>query len=118
MVGNRKLQEAHASDQGKHGLFTYYLLRGLQGMADLNRDETVTAGELCTYARSQVIQVTREQLRSKQEPLCLPQVGRGGLARIYPIARGNNPKPALIPSTQEPPAGVSTPPPTLMHVGP
>lgn len=118
MVGNQKLQEAQAHDHSKHGLFTYYLLRGLQGVADLNRDATVTAGELCTYARSQVIQVTRDQLKSKQEPLCLPQVGRGGMARIYPIARGNNPRPVPIPSAPESPTGTATPPPTLMQVGP
>ena len=118
MVGNRKLQEAQAHDQSKHGLFTYYLLRGLQGVADLNRDETVTAGELCTYARSQVIQITKEHLRSKQEPLCLPQVGRGSMVRIYPVARGNNPKPPPIEKSPEPPAGTSTTLPTLMHVGP
>lgn len=118
MVGNQKLQEAQAHDHSKHGLFTYYILRGLQGVADLNRDETVTAGELCTYARSQVIQVTREQLRSKQEPLCLPQVGRGGMARIYPIARGNNPKPPVIQKAPETPAGSSTPLPNFMQVGP
>jgi hypothetical protein len=118
MVGNRTLQEAHAHDQGKHGLFTYYLLKGLQGVADLNRDSTVTAGELCTYARSQVLHVTREQRRSKQDPLCLPQVGRGGMARIFPVARGNNPKPAVTPNVLEAPAGVPTPRPNLMHVGP
>lgn len=118
MVGNRKLQEAQAHDQSKHGLFTYYLLRGLQGVADLNRDNTVTAGELCTYARSQVVQVTREQLRSKQDPLCLPQVGRGGMARIYPVARGNNPKPSLVQKAPETPAGPSTPLPNFMQVGP
>ncbi|WP_413936557.1 hypothetical protein [Nitrospira sp. BLG_1] len=118
MVGNRKLQEAQAHDHSKHGLFTYYLLRGLQGVADLNRDSIVTAGELCTYAKSQVIQVTRDQVRSKQEPLCLPQVGRGGMARVYPIARGNNPKPAPIPNAPESSAGVSTPPPAFMQVGP
>ena len=118
MVGNRNLQEAQAHDQGKHGLFTYYLLRGLQGVADLNRDSTVTAGELCTYARNQVIQITREQVRSKQEPLCLPQVGRSGMARIYPIARGNNPKPVLLQKAPEAPAGISTPSPTIMQVGP
>ncbi|MBL8075910.1 MAG: hypothetical protein JNL29_16200 [Nitrospira sp.] len=118
MVGNRKLQEAQAHDQGKHGLFTYYLLRGLQGVADLNRDSIVTAGELCTYARNQVVQVTREQQRSKQEPLCFPQVGRGGMARIYPVARGNNPKPALMPNPTEPPASVSAPRPNLFQVGP
>jgi hypothetical protein len=43
MVGNRTLQEAHAYEPGKHGLFTYHLLRGLQGLADLDRDGTVAA---------------------------------------------------------------------------
>ena len=118
MVGNRTLQEAHAHDHSKHGLFTYYLLRGLQGVADLNRDSTVTAGELCTYARSQVLHATREQVRSTQDPLCLPQVGREGMARIYPVARGNNPKPALVPKAEESPAGASTPRPNLIQVGP
>ncbi len=118
MVGNRKLQEAQAYGQGKHGLFTYYLLKGLQGVADLNRDNTVTAGELCMYARSQVIGVTREQLRTKQEPLCLPQVGRGGMARIYPVARGNNPKPSSIPTAPESSARDSISPQNLIQVGP
>ena len=118
MVGNLKLQEAQAHDHSKHGLFTYYLLRGLQGVADLNRDSIVTAGELCTYARNQVIQITRDQLKSRQEPLCLPQVGRGGMARIHPIARGNNPKPPVIQKAPETPAGSSTPRPNFMQVGP
>lgn len=118
MVGNRKLQEAQAYDQGKHGLFTYYLLRGLQGVADLNRDSTVTAGELCTYARSQVIQASREQLRTKQDPLCLPQVGRAGMARVYPVARGNNPKPTVIPTVPESTSGNSTSPQNLIQVVP
>ncbi|OQW31556.1 MAG: hypothetical protein A4E19_08055 [Nitrospira sp. SG-bin1] len=96
MVGNRSLQEAHAYEEGKHGLFTYHLLRGLQGVADVDRDGTVFAGELCTYARSQAARVAREQFATKQEALCVPATGRGGMVRIYPVARGNNPKPAPI----------------------
>ena len=96
MVGNRGLQEAHAYDEGKHGLFTYHLLRGLQGVADVDRDGTVIAGELCTYARGQTALVAREQFRNKQDALCVPGIGRGGMVRIHPVARGNNPKPAPI----------------------
>ena len=33
----------------KHGLFTYFLLKGLQGNADLNKDKRLTAGELQQY---------------------------------------------------------------------
>ena len=37
-----------------HGLFTYYLLRGLQGAADLNRDGIVSLQELYEYVEQQV----------------------------------------------------------------
>jgi uncharacterized caspase-like protein len=40
-------------DQG-HGLFTYFLLKGLQGSADANGDRTITSGELETYVKSNV----------------------------------------------------------------
>jgi hypothetical protein len=118
MVGNRSLQEAHAYDEGKHGLFTYYLLRGLQGTADVDRDGTVIAGELCTYARSQTARVAREQFTNKQDVLCLPATGREGMVRIHPVARGNNPKP--VPMQKEPtlPADTSGPASGPMQIGP
>lgn len=94
LVGNRDLQEAHAYEQGRHGLFTYYLLRGLQGLGDVDRDGTVEAGELCTYARGQVARVAREQFGNEQDPLCVPPPGQGAMIRIHPLAKGNNPKPA------------------------
>lgn len=93
MVGNRRLQEAHAYEPAKHGLFTYQLLRGLQGVADIDRDGTVVAGELCTYARHEVIQVAKQQFGHAQYPLCSPPPGQGAVVRIHPMAKGNNPKP-------------------------
>ncbi|WHZ26390.1 MAG: hypothetical protein OJF51_001185 [Nitrospira sp.] len=118
MVSNRSLQEAHAYDEGKHGLFTYHLLRGLQGVADVDRDGTVIAGELCTYARGEAARVAREQFGNKQDALCLPGTGRGGMVRIHPVARGNNPKP--IPMQPRPPLPADSSGPTLnpMQVGP
>lgn len=95
MVGNKALQEGHAYEQGKHGLFTYYLLRGLQGLADLDRDGTVVAGELCTYARGEVSRAAREHFGNAQHPLCSPPAGQGAVVRIHPMARGNNPKPVV-----------------------
>ncbi|MCP9452022.1 MAG: hypothetical protein NNA23_04995 [Nitrospira sp.] len=94
MVGNRSLQEAHVYEPAKHGLFTYYLLKGMQGLADVDRDGTVAAGELCIYARNEVIHTAREQFGSSQYPLCSPPPGQGAVVRIHPMARGNNPKPA------------------------
>ncbi len=118
MVSNRSLQEAHAYDEGKHGLFTYYLLRGLQGVADADRDGTVIAGELCTYARGQAARVAHEQFGNKQDALCLPAIGREGMVRIHPVARGNNPKP--VPTQKQPnlPADISGPVPNPMRIGP
>ncbi len=110
MVGNQSLQEANVYDRGKHGLFTYYLLRGLQGVADLDRDGMVMAGELCLYARGQVVRVAREQFENKQEPLCEPPVGRGAMIRIHPIAKGNNPKPVQTEKILEEPSTDSTGP--------
>jgi hypothetical protein len=118
MVGNKALQEAHAYEQGKHGLFTYYLLRGLQGLADIDRDGTVVAGELCTYARGEVGRVARQQFGNAQHPLCSPPPGQGAVVRIHPMARGNNPKPVApekkVGSTANPPTHVTKP----VEVGP
>ena len=118
MVGNRSLQEAHAYDEGKHGLFTYHLLRGLQGVADVDRDGTVVAGELCTYARGQAARVAREQFSNKQDALCLPGTGRGGMVRIHPVARGNNAKPVPIQKQPNPPTDSSGLGPNPMRIGP
>jgi hypothetical protein len=118
MVGNRSLQEAHAYDEGKHGLFTYYLLRGLQGVADVDRDGTVVAGELCTYARSQTARMAHEQFANKQNALCLPATGQEGMVRIYPVARGNNPKPVPMQPPPPLPADSSGPSPNPGPIGP
>lgn len=37
-----------------HGVFTYYLLEGLKGNADTNRDRLVSVGELFRYVRQKV----------------------------------------------------------------
>lgn len=94
MIGNKGLQEAHAYERARHGLFTYQLLKGLQGQADLDRDGTVVAGELCTYARGEVGRAAREQFGNQQEALCVPPVGQEAMVRMQPMAKGNNPKPA------------------------
>ena len=101
MIGTKGVQEAHAYEQGRHGLFTYYLLKGLHGAADVDRDGTIVAGELCTYAGGHVSQVAREQFGSEQEPLCIPPPGQGALVRMQPLAKGNNPKPAPAPKKDE-----------------
>lgn len=43
---------------GGHGIFTYYVVRGLSGAADANGDGVVTADELAEYVHSNVRQAT------------------------------------------------------------
>lgn len=87
MIGNRAVQEAHRYDPGQHGLFTYQLLKGLGGGADIDKDGTILAGELCTYARGQVSKLAREQFANEQESACIPGPGQGASARLQPVAR-------------------------------
>ncbi|HKP86384.1 MAG TPA: caspase family protein [Blastocatellia bacterium] len=49
---------------GGHGVFTYFLLEGLQGKADQNADRLVTVGELFSFVRQKV----RLDTQFKQNP--------------------------------------------------
>jgi uncharacterized caspase-like protein len=53
---------------GGHGVFTYFLLQGLQGAADSNHDGTVTTGELFAYLSAQV----RKATGNAQHPKSIP----------------------------------------------
>jgi uncharacterized caspase-like protein len=44
---------------GGHGVFTYFLLQGLAGEADYNKDNNVSLGELIPYLSQQVRRATR-----------------------------------------------------------
>jgi uncharacterized caspase-like protein len=51
-----------------HGLFTYYLVQGLQGAADGNRDGIVSLQELYEYVEREVSTRSR-QLGGNQHPI-------------------------------------------------
>jgi CHAT domain-containing protein/uncharacterized caspase-like protein len=53
---------------GNHGVFTWALLNGLKGKADLNGDKFITAGELFQFTRASVQKATNFQ----QNPIALP----------------------------------------------
>ena len=48
------------SDQLKHGVFTYYFLRGLRGQADADKDSLITVDELYQYISIQVPRATQQ----------------------------------------------------------
>jgi tetratricopeptide (TPR) repeat protein len=49
---------------GGHGVFTYYVVEGMGGAADANRDGVVSADELAEYVHTQV----REKTEGRQNP--------------------------------------------------
>jgi hypothetical protein len=63
---------------GGHGVFTHYLLEGMKGAADINRDGIVTVGELFEYVRSNVQAATE----GKQHP----SIGTSPYDRNLPLA--------------------------------
>jgi hypothetical protein len=58
---------------GGHGVFTYFVLQGLEGAADANRDHRISVGELFDYVRSHVSQETG----GVQTPTALAGLTRG-----------------------------------------
>ena len=64
-----------------HGLFTYHLVRGLQGAADLNRDGIVSLQELYEYVEQQVSQKARS-VGGNQHP-----VMKGELEGVLPLVK-------------------------------
>lgn len=64
-----------------HGLFTHYLLQGLRGAADLDRDGVVGLGELYTYLEQQVTQKSRS-VGGNQHPVL-----RGDMEGALPLVK-------------------------------
>ena len=55
--------------EAKHGIFSYYLMKGLEGKADINHDKKITNGELLAYIDEKVSQKAAEQGREQNPSL-------------------------------------------------
>jgi hypothetical protein len=64
-----------------HGIFTYYLVRGLQGAADLDRDGVVTLQELYQYLEQEVTRRSRAA-GGNQHP-----VMKGEMEGVLPLVK-------------------------------
>ncbi len=53
--------------EANHGIFSYYLMKGLEGNADLNEDKKITNAELLEYMQKNVSQKAAE-LGREQSP--------------------------------------------------
>jgi tetratricopeptide (TPR) repeat protein len=66
-------QVSSNSDDLRHGVFTYHLLKGLKGEADLNKDDQIDIGELWEYLEKNVPEEALN-LDREQNPLIFPNV--------------------------------------------
>ena len=55
--------------EANHGIFSYYLMKGLEGKADSNQDKKITNGELLAYMDENVSQKAAEQGRQQNPSL-------------------------------------------------
>jgi hypothetical protein len=55
--------------EAKHGIFSYYLMKGMEGFADENNDRTITNGELLNYMTKNVSNKAIELGRSQKPSL-------------------------------------------------
>lgn len=74
-------------DKVQHGLFTYYLLRGLRGEADTAGKGSVELGELYRYVRSNVASRASLEMNRDQTPILLPLAGAAGERLQIPLSR-------------------------------
>ena len=60
-------QTSGSIEEAKHGMFSYFLMKGMEGAADENNDKNITNGELITYLQDNVSKVAFSQNR-QQDP--------------------------------------------------
>ena len=49
-------QVSRPLEEAKHGMFSYFLMKGMEGNADANNDNKITARELHAYVEQNVVQ--------------------------------------------------------------
>ncbi len=58
LTASRASEVSEEREDLGHGVFTYYLLEGLKGKADLDGDGVITVDEIYTYVSKKVPEVT------------------------------------------------------------
>jgi hypothetical protein len=78
LIGASGLGSGLEPEQLGHGLFTYYLLKGMRKDADRNGDGEVTLAELGAYLIDSVTEAARSDYGHEQKPQALPPIGLTG----------------------------------------
>ena len=72
-------------DKERHGLFTYFVLKGMRGEADVDDNGVVDLEELYRFVKKKVPSVASEEMNRDQTPTLQPaleQLGRLGKVRV------------------------------------
>lgn len=89
-IGTTGLRDGLESEKLHHGLFTYYLLRGLKGEADDNLDGEVTLGELGSFVGRSVPAAAKSAFNQEQQPQILPPLLPGSKSSSILLTRPTN----------------------------
>ncbi len=95
LTASRDREQSFESDRwgGGHGIFTYYVVKGLQGEADTNGDGVVDADELGEYVHTQV----RLATQGRQNPTSERGSFDPNMVLAYNASRS---RPATLPAPQ------------------
>ena len=61
-------QASGGIEEAKHGMFSYYLMKGLEGKADVDKNKKITNGEMIAYLKTNVSKEAFTQNR-EQDPM-------------------------------------------------
>lgn len=75
ITASRGDQISSSSPELNHGIFSYYLMRGLEGEADANRDGLITLGEMQSYLAENVARQAG-MMNRRQEPQLIGDTDR------------------------------------------
>lgn len=85
MSASKGTEISSSYPEKRHGLFTYFLLKGLQGEADITGDKTINVEKLYNYITPKVKKVARDNNR-EQTPMITPDLEMLGNRARQPIA--------------------------------
>ena len=72
-------------ERGQHGLFTYHVLKGLQGSADKDKNGSISVGELFRYLKTRLHEAVRPEGEQAPTAVMIPHLPAGSRLGTLPI---------------------------------
>lgn len=83
MMSSDGNQKSFESASLRHGVFTYFLIRGLSGHADKNNDNLITMEEIYYYVRDKTYNYVEVNMRKTQTPILFGKFDREMIIGVY-----------------------------------